>query len=418
MGPVNTDACVHCGLCLPACPTYLVTGDESQSPRGRVLLLDQLWHAIDGDGIVDREAARAVDDCLDCRACEEVCPGHVPVGHAVEAFRTWAVQSGRTARSPHARLAARYFGTEAGLRRFQRWLGWADQPVARSLVRLSAKRLSGVTGTAARLAEGLPRPIGRDLGRDGASSGGDGPRVGLFYGCVMDTVYQITASHTADLLRLAGYEVVPVAGQTCCGALALHAGDSVVARRWARTNVGAFIGAGVEWVAVTAAGCGAALKEYDHIVDAEDATLARTAAIFQASVRDVSELITLDRLPALPRRRQVVTVHDACHLAHAQGIRQEVRDVLRWAGYQLVEMPDADLCCGSAGLYNFTHPAMASELQRRKVDSIPLGADVVATSNPGCLLQIQAGLRHAGRPTPVAHWVDLVWQAAHEAGAL
>jgi len=418
MGPVDTEACVHCGLCLPSCPTYLVTGDESESPRGRVLLLDQLWAAIAAGGAVDSGAAQAVDDCLDCRACEEVCPGHVPVGHAVEAFRSWAMRSRRTAMPASARLAQRWFGSEAGLRRFQGWVRWADRPVARSLVRVSAHRLTGLAGTAARLAEGLPGPASMGLGRDGVRGGGDGPRVALFYGCVMDTVYHATASHTADLLRLAGYQVVPVASQTCCGALLAHAGDWVAARQWAETNVKAFGGVGVEWVAVTAAGCGAALKEYGQLMAAAEIPLAQAAAKFQASVRDVAELLTPDRLPALPRRGQSVTVHDACHLAHAQGIRQEVRDVLTQAGYPLVEMLDADLCCGSAGLYNFTHPAMASELQRRKVDSIPPAADVVATSNPGCLLQIQAGLRHAGRSTPVAHWVDLVWQAAHEAGAL
>lgn len=415
MEPVDTSACVHCGLCLPSCPTYLVTGDESESPRGRVVLLNQLWGALAVGGSGDPGAARAVDSCLDCRACEEVCPAHVPVGHAVEAFRARAVQAGHRRRPLAARAAARYFGTARGLRRFQRLGQWAQRPAGRAVLRASG-RLGGTAGAAAHLGTGLPEPVGRRLGREGIRFGGEGPSVALFYGCVMDSVYQATAAHAADLLCLSGYRVVSAPQQVCCGALHTHAGDPGQAEAWARQNVAGFAAAGAEWVAVTAAGCGAALKEYEHLL--EDDPAHESARQFQQTVRDVAELVALGRRPPLPARVQAVTVHDACHLAHAQGIRQEVRDLLRWAGYELVELPDADVCCGSAGLYNLTHPAMAAALQRRKVNTIPEAADVVATSNPGCLLQIQAGLRRAGRTTPAVHWVDLVWQAASDAGVV
>ena len=412
MSPVDTSACVHCGLCLPTCPTYLVNGDESESPRGRVLLLNQLWDAIANGQGLDRDAARAVDSCLDCRACEEVCPGHVPVGHAVEAFRAWAVSSGRRPRPLAARGLARYFGSERGLERFQRLVRWANRPAGRTVIRWS-RHFGGTAGAAARLAQGLPAPIGAGLAHTKVHTGGQGPRVALLDGCVMDTVYGDTARHTADLLRLTGHEVVSAPGQVCCGALHTHAGDPGQARQWARQNVWAFSQADVQYVAATAAGCGAALKEYSHLLPEDP-----EAHAFQAAVRDAAELMDPERIPPLPPRPETVAVHDACHLAHAQGIRQEVRALLARAGYRLVDLPEADVCCGSAGIYNLTHPRMAAALQQRKAASVPLGADVVATSNPGCLLQIQAGLRQAGRPTPAAHWVDLVWQAAAQAGAL
>ena len=416
MGPVDTGACVHCGLCLPTCPTYLVTGEETESPRGRVLLLSQVWDAMDAGGPGDPGAVRAIDNCLDCRACEEVCPAHVPVGHAVEAFRARAIEAGHMRRPLAARQGARYFGAESGLLRFQRLVRWVGRPAGRGVLRAAA-RMGGTLGAAARLSAGLPQLTGRQLAHERVRLGGEGPSVALFYGCVMDSVYQATAGHAADLLRLSGYRVVAVPDQGCCGALHTHVGDLGQARVWARRNVSGFSAAGAEWVAVTAAGCGAALKEYDHLLEGEPSA-GESVERFREVVRDVVELLTLGQRPPLPPRTQVATVHDACHLAHAQGIRQEVRDVLRWAGYELVDMPDGDVCCGSAGLYNLTHPEMAEALQHRKVGSIPLAADVVATSNPGCLLQIQAGLREAGRATPVAHWVDLVWDAAHDAGVL
>jgi glycolate oxidase iron-sulfur subunit len=417
MGPVDTGACVHCGLCLPSCPTYLVTGDESESPRGRVVLLNQLWGAIAEGRPRDGAAARAVDSCLDCRACEEVCPAHVPVGHAVEAFRSREVAMGLRPRPLATRQATRYFGTAGGLRRFQRWVRWTNLPVGRAAIRLTG-RIGGTAGAAARLANGVRKPPGAALGRARVRMGGVGPRVALLYGCVMDAVYAETAEHAADLLRLAGYQVVDAPGQVCCGALHTHAGDPDQARAWARQNLRAFAAADADRVAVTAAGCGAAMKEYGQLWGAEAPTLCADAENFAAKVADVAELINPERLPALPARSEAVAIHDACHLAHAQGIRQELRAVLLRAGYRIVEMSEADVCCGSAGLYNLTHPDMAAALQRRKVANVPPTADVVATSNPGCLLQIQAGLVHAGRSTPAVHWVDLVWQAASEAGVL
>lgn len=412
MNRVNIDACVHCGLCLPSCPTYLVTGRESESPRGRVVLLQQLRAAAPGGGPLDAEAVRCVDSCLDCRACEAVCPAHVPVGHAVEEFRAGRRE---TAHGAVAASAGRYFGSEAGLRRFQRLTRWAGRPVGRRLLRY-AQRLPGSVGATARLGTGLPAAIPDRLGRDRARGGGEGPAVLLFYGCVMDSVYPTTMSRTADLLRAAGYRVVLQEGQVCCGALHTHAGDPEQARRWARTNVSAWRASGASLVAVNAAGCGAALKEYSLLLAEDAGPVVESARAFSAAVRDVAELVDPERLPALAPRREAATVHDPCHLAHAQGIRSEVRALLERVGYPVSEMPEADVCCGSAGLYNLTHPDMAAALQRRKVANIPPEAHVVASANPGCLLQIRAGVSASGRSVRVAHWVDLVWQALDEGG--
>jgi glycolate oxidase iron-sulfur subunit len=415
---VTSAHCVHCGLCVPTCPTFVVTGLESESPRGRVWLLEQLAA---GNAPADAAAVRYIDDCLDCRACEEVCPAHVPVGHYVERFRAehpeWLGRGERDA----ARWVDRLFGSESGLRAFGAAARLACTSAGGWLVRQASRMVPGLPAGALDLAAGLPERPGRGLSRDRLSTrspGTTGPLVMQFLGCVMDSVFAETNVHTHDVLRAAGFRVVAPAAQRCCGALSVHAGDPVPARAWARTNIEAFEASGAEFVAVNAAGCGAALKEYPELLQAEGPEWVSRAQRFASAVRDVSELLYAGHFPALPPRTETVTMHDACHLAHAQGIRRPPRELLERAGYRLVEMPDADRCCGSAGIYNLTHPEMARALLALKVADVPAEADVVATGNPGCQLQIQAGLRQAGRRVPVRHTVDLLWQALADAGRL
>lgn len=229
----------------------------------------------------------------------------------------------------------------------------------------------------------------------------------------MDAVYASTNERTAELLEDAGALVSVPRSQRCCGALGFHGGDEAQAKRLAIANMEAF--SDTKTVVVNAAGCGAFLKEYESLFEG-DLTWRARARDLASRVQDVHEYLSDHPLPPLEARTSnasVVTIHDACHLVHAQGVRQPLRDLLQRAGYEVVEMMESDRCCGSAGTYNLSHPEMAERLKRRKVADVPLEASGVATSNPGCMLQIQAGLREAGRDLVVAHTVDWLWEAYH-----
>lgn len=281
-------------------------------------------------------------------------------------------------------------------------------------------RVPGLVPPAAlSLAAGLPDTIAMHLSRERiprASRANSGaPVVMQFIGCVMDSVYADTNRKTYEVLTAVGYDVRVPPSQRCCGALHVHAGHPETAREWAKINIAAFEQSGADAMAINAAGCGAALKEYPALLQQETGQWVERAERFAEAVHDVSRIISEGDFPTLPARGVTVTMHDACHLAHAQGIRQEPRHLLQKAGYHLIEMEEPDRCCGSAGVYNLTHPAMAQALQDKKVADIPDEAEVVVTGNPGCQMQIQAGLRKHGRPTPVRHTVDLIWQALSDA---
>ncbi len=403
---VDTSMCVHCGLCLPSCPTYAVTGSESESPRGRVVLLDEVRRDLGGGRVPDPGAWAALDHCLDCRACEAVCPAHVPVGHAVEELR--AAAPGR--RSPLLMAAA--LGSPSGVRRFRRWVKAAARPRVRRVLG-AGRSLPAPWGPMLALASGAPAaPQVPEDSRD--LSAGSGEVVRFFWGCVMEGLYARTNRRSAELLRRVGYRVQVEDAPLCCGALARHQGDPEAARRWARSVIERFEESGAAMFVTNAAGCGAAFKEYDAWFR-DDPAWAERARAFARQVRDLVELVDPDRLPlARTEPDRPVTVHDACHLAHAQGIRDEVRAILRHLGVPVVEMSEADLCCGSAGIYNLTHPEMARALRDRKVAGIPTGVSRVVTSNPGCMLQIQSGLRESGLSIDAAHWVDVVYEALYE----
>jgi glycolate oxidase iron-sulfur subunit len=400
-------ACVHCGICLPQCPTYRVLGEEMDSPRGRVYLMRAA--AEDRIGLTPT-MAHHLDLCLGCRACETACPSGVPFGQLLEATRGQLERRGVTAPgrdSATLRFLLDVFpypgrlGPMLHALRMYQWSGM--QALVRGFGLLAPfKKLQAMEALLPR----LPAPAG-PLPELIPARGPRRGRVGLLVGCVQRFFYPDVNADTARLLSAAGYEVVVPRTQECCGALHLHAGRIDEFRAMARRLIPAF--ADVDLVVVNAAGCGSALKEYGHWL-ADDA-----ARFFAERVRDVSELLVGCDLPLRPLR-ETVTYHDACHLAHGQRIRAEPRELLRRIpGLTLVDLPDSDLCCGSAGVYNLLEPEMAGELGRRKARRIrETGARVVVAGNPGCLMQMRQHCRAEGLSVEVAHPVTLLARALEE----
>ena len=400
-GPALADLrkCVHCGICLPQCPTYLTLGEEMDSPRGRLYLMRA---AVEGRiGFTDT-VAKHLDLCLGCRACESACPSGVPFGRLLESTRARMEREapGRRSRWLDRALYA-VFPNPGRVGAMLRLHGLYERSGAGRLMRAyrvldrfprlrALDRLAGPVASAEPLPELTPA-VGTRRGR-----------VGLLTGCVQRHLYPGVNQDTARLLSLAGWDVVAPAGQGCCGALDLHAGRLDVFRARARDLAGV-LGADVDFIVTNAAGCGSAMKEYDHWLDAPEAR--RVAAI----TRDVSELLADAELPLGPLDL-TVTYHDACHLAHGQRIRVEPRAMLRRIpGLKLVELAESDLCCGSAGVYNLQHPAIADQLLERKLDRIvATGARTVAAGNPGCLMQIAKGARERGIDLEVVHPVELL----------
>lgn len=395
--------CVHCGLCLPVCPTYQETGRESSSPRGRIYMLRGV---AEGRLALDDAVAEEMYFCLACRACESSCPAGVRYGHLIDTAR--------------AEIDAR------GARpRLTRWLQRvalrgvvASQPVLRGLIGLARLyQRSGLQGLVRR--SDLLRPLGA-LGRADAllpplsepfrapvmipAEGQRRGRVGMFNGCLMPEVFGPVNEATARVLARNGFEVEIPRGQRCCGALHLHSGDTRAAAKAARRNRSAFRLDLLDAVVANSAGCGASLK------DSGDA-LGR-------KVRDVCEFLHAAGLRA-PRAelRLRVAYDDPCHLLHGQRVSEAPRALLASIpGIDLFDLPGSSECCGAAGIYNLTHTKTSSALLERKLDAIRETApDVVATGNPGCLLQLRSGIQSAGLDVRVAHPIELLWQAMTEA---
>jgi len=393
--------CVHCGLCLSACPTYIELGTEMDSPRGRVYLMKALE---DGSLPVTSDVARHLDLCLGCRACETACPSGVHYGDLIEAARCFVEEHHR--RSPLDRWRRRLITTV-----FPR-----PQLLRTLLLPLRLLDLMGMLAPLRRMSSTLAMlpPLGawEPLAETVQACGPAQRRVGLLAGCVAQVLFAEVNRATVRVLARNGCAVTVPARQGCCGALHLHNGARPAALACARRNIDAFP-AELSAIITNAAGCGAMLKEYGALL-ADDPVYAERARAFSAKVRDVTEyLVALPMVPPPGELHQRVTYHDACHLAHGQGIREAPRQLLRQIpGLVLVELPDSDTCCGSAGSYNLTEAAMARRLGERKVANIQsTGATVVAAANPGCSLQIQAGLRRAGAGTLVLHPVELLDRA-------
>ncbi|MBI2324156.1 MAG: 4Fe-4S dicluster domain-containing protein [Chloroflexi bacterium] len=395
--PEDVATCVSCGLCLNDCPTYRILGDEADSPRGRIHLIRQLMTTT---AAPDPSVVTHIDACLVCRACETACPSLVPFGRIMEGAREEIAH-----RRPAGRLRAALIDlvTHPRLLAAAALLAWAYE---RSGLRRVARRL-------------LPRRLAEMEALLPAAEGAvyrPAPRadadVQLFAGCLMRSSFGDTQRSTVRVLERSGLGVGSPQDQVCCGALHAHAGLGERSRELARANIASFSGSNAP-IVVTAAGCGAHLRAYGELLGDE------AARRYAARVRDASEVA---RPPGarrtLPRPARVA-YQDACHLAHGQRIRREPRELLRGIdGVELVAIADPDRCCGSAGIYNLTHPEIARELQRQKVETILAARpDVVVSANPGCILQLRAGLAAAGARVPVVHLMRFLDDPSSALGA-
>jgi glycolate oxidase iron-sulfur subunit len=383
----DLNACVACGLCLPHCPTYRLTGEESASPRGRITAMRAVQ---EGRAATDQTFARFMDLCLVCRACEDVCPSHVPFGRMMEAART-QIEPLRPRRA-----------------RFLRWLGLD--------VVLPSKKLTWVAGALAPLTRPfMPKRVRALIPRGGGEPFARLPRVtepdgqlrgtvALLSGCVQDRWFRRVNRATIRVLARNGWRVLVPRGQVCCGALAAHNGHLGTARRLAKKNAAVFVGA--DHVIVNAAGCGAHMQDYGDLV--EGAGL---------PVRDVMEFLHAEGISDdAGSLSQLIRVayHDPCHALRAQGIQHQPRELLRAIGnLELVEILNGDRCCGAAGIYNVTEPEMSDRLMHEKAEAVAsTGAPVVASANPGCTMQLLAGLRELGTRVDVVHPIELLDAAA------
>ena len=401
--------CVHCGLCTSYCPTYLQTGNENDSPRGRIYLMRAVT---DGRIELSNEVTRHLELCLDCRGCETACPSGVEYGRLIEPFRVGMEERSDNAKSNDW---------------FHRWvLFWlfpepkrmrAALAPARWAQRLGLDRLAESIGLfnllpprLQQLAKMLP-PMGKEepeLPNFLPAKGEKRARVALFTGCVGDAVFRPTNWATARVLQENGCDVIVPQQQACCGAIHYHAGCSDPAKQYADRNLAAFDVNDVDAIILNVAGCGSMLKDYGHHWDDEN-TAAREK--FAAKVKDVNEF--LDELGLVQPTGEIrvkATYHDACHLAHAQKVKAAPRNLLAAIpGLELVELAESDLCCGAAGTYNLTEPEMAGQLAARKMSNITTtGARVVATANAGCLLQIAREARSQDEKLLIIHPIELL----------
>jgi glycolate oxidase iron-sulfur subunit len=427
--------CVHCGFCLPACPTYQLWGEEMDSPRGRIYLVNQI---LDG-APVNAAAAEHFDRCLGCMACMTACPSGVQYDQLIEAARVWTEEArpggfggmaspqeqggsgggrpprGSSVRDRAARTAIfslfpypkRLRAMTAPLRVAQRT--GLDRRLARS--RLPG-RVSPVLGAALRLAPpGATAADTRPLPGRVPALGTRRAVVGMLTGCVQSVFFPRVNAATARVLAAEGCDVIIPREQGCCGALSMHAGREAEAETFARRTIATFEQAGVDAVVVNSAGCGSAMKEYERLLRGADGGWAERAAEMSGKVRDLAEFLA-DLGPVARRHPLPVTAayHDACHLAHAQRITKQPRELLRAIpGLNLVEVADAGNCCGSAGVYNLLQPEAASELGARKAESVlATGAPLLISANPGCSLQIASALAARGQDIAVAHTAEVL----------
>jgi glycolate oxidase iron-sulfur subunit len=392
--------CVHCGFCLPTCPTYVLWGQEMDSPRGRIYLMEQ---ALAGEPLTD-SVVEHFDRCLGCMACVTACPSGVRYDRLIEDTRQQVERRHPRSRRDRA-LRAALFGVFPYPRRLRMLRGPLRAYRASGLRRLVARthlleRLAPTLATLDSLAPRLARPP-----RLPQRVPARGPRravVGLLTGCVQHAFFPEVNAATARVLAAEGCDVIIPRDQGCCGALSVHNGREPQAQSLARKLVDAFAGTGIDYLVVNAAGCGSVVKEYGTLVDDER---------FASRVRDLSEVL-VELGPVAVRHPLPLTVayHDACHLAHAQGVRAQPRELLRGIPELAVrEIADPEICCGSAGVWNVFNPEPARQLGERKArDVLATGAELLVTANPGCLMQIAVALRRLGRPMALAHTAQVL----------
>lgn len=394
--------CVHCGFCLQACPTYAVLEDENESPRGRIFLMRSL---LEGSVTPHDERVHAhIDRCLGCRACEPACPSGVPYGQLLEATRATL----RATRRPAliGRLILFVFAHPA----LMRFMMAASRLLAATPIPTLLSKVKGRIGFGMAMLSSAGSPLERDAYDPGqGTQRGDRGDAALLTGCVMEGLFTDTNRATERVLARNGFRMTAAPGQACCGALHAHAGDLEGARKLARRNIEAFERSGTEFIAVNAAGCGAMMKEYEHLLHDDPAWAGRAAAIAK-KVRDVSELLAeAGPIPGNPLPLRV-TYDAPCHLVHAQRIVNPPLAVLAAIpGLELVPLRDSEMCCGAAGIYNLIEPETSDAVLEVKLANIAeTGAPFVATGNPGCHMQIGAGLLRAGSKARAIHPVDLL----------
>jgi glycolate oxidase iron-sulfur subunit len=409
--------CIRCGFCLDACPTFRLTGNEADSPRGRIYLMRSVMeNAIP----LDNGVRRHIDTCLGCRACETACPSGVEYADILEHFRADMESYG-------ARPASQQFARK-------QLLDMLTSPAKMAMaLKVSGllEKLTGPMTTMPKIASELltgsdeavvklpatPKKISiGKLPELSPSTGEKRYRVGVLAGCVMRVLFHDTNEATVRVLQRNGCEVIAPKEAGCCGALHLHSGYMADAKARARALIEAFKDVEMDAFVVNSAGCGSTLKEYGELL-ADDPVYAEEARLFASKVKDVSEfLVNIGIEPPENALNITVAYHDACHLAHGQKITAAPRQLLKSIpGLNLVDLPESDTCCGSAGIYNLTQPLMAERLQNRKVEFIAqTGASVVATGNPGCLAWIQQGLKERGLDVQVLHPVDILDKAYHK----
>ena len=409
-------ACVHCGFCLSSCPTYVRLGDEADSPRGRIYLMRAVH---EGRLAPDDDAVRLhIDQCLGCRACEPVCPSGVEYGYLLERTRDHIAQAGGT--SVGARLLLLAFGNVrtarviSALSRTFRATG-----IPRLLARVTPRGFGRLKFSMAMLAASAPpKQLHRidKFDRIDRTDRTDRPRAALLLGCVQEGLYARVNRATEFVLQANGFEIASAPAQVCCGALHAHTGDMSAARARARDNIQAFEQSGAEVIVVNAAGCGAMMKQYDEVLEHEPEWHDRARA-FVARVRDVSELLAGIELKQGGPVRMRVTYDAPCHLHHGQRITAAPLKILgQIPGLELVPLPRADECCGGAGIYGLLHQDLGGRILRDKIDAVvSTKAETVATPNPGCMMQIGAGLIIHEKDIAVMHPVELLAESYRSA---
>lgn len=405
--------CVHCGLCLNVCPTYRVLGNELDSPRGRIYQMRALSEGrITADNPKFREH---IYRCLDCRACETACPSGVDYGRLVEAARGEIEATTVGEKVTRDVVLKRMFTSNAALDTFgtatRLYQKSGIQKAVRATGLLNTKPLKKLGEMESMLPE-IPGPLlpTRLPETVEPRTGAVKLRIALISGCIAQQFFAKTNESTIAVLARNGCQVVIPRTQKCCGALHIHSGDRDTARQLARHNIATFERTGADYYVINAAGCGSTLKEYGEILE-DDPVWCERADSFAKKVRDVNELVaTLDFKHGLGRIEKRVTYQDACHLAHGQRIREAPREIVTAIpGIELVEMNESDFCCGSAGIYNLTHPDMAGRLLELKMVNVEATkADMVVAPNPGCIIQISAGVRQRHLPMEVVHPIDLL----------
>lgn len=405
--------CVHCGMCLESCPTYEVTGQEQHSPRGRIHLIKSV---AEGKLVVNEQFMDPVFQCLDCRACTTACPADVDVGGLIEEARGQIRQA--IPLKGWKKTASKFFledlfpypdrmNTLGGLLKFYQKSGIQKVVRKTGLINVMPQHLVEMEAI---MPEINDKPVRKKYKNENVIKAKTETKheVAFLTGCIMDVMFSDINQSTINVLTRNGNDVMIPKGQTCCGALHVHAGDRDTGRKLAKQNIEAF--KDTSKVIVNAAGCGCMLKEYPELFREEDTEWHDKAKEFAAKVEDISKYLydTGYEKPNAEINKRI-TYHDACHLAHGQGIRQEPRDLLlNIPGVEMVYMPNSDRCCGSAGIYNITNPEMAGNVLENKMENVPDDVEMISMGNPGCMLQMAIGVQKYGRNQQIIHTVQLL----------